>query len=259
MSIIEVKDLEKSFNIPKVRRDTLREHAMALFWPRKFEVLRVLKSVSFSVARGESFGVMGRNGSGKSTLLRILAGIYRPDRGIAEVRAPVTPILQLGLGWNNELSARDNLMLTGTAMGMTRKQLHEQFDEIVAFAELERFVDLQLKFYSSGMQARLAYAIAFSAVREVLLLDEVFAVGDAGFSRKCYERYRTLQAAGHTMVLVTHSPATIREFCSRAVLIDDGVVHHVGPAGEVADRYQSLVGSGPDDEIAPAASSSSSR
>src|SRR5262249_15334961 len=152
---------------------------------------------------------MGRNGSGKSTLLKILAGIYRPDAGRVAVRGAITPILQLGVGWNPELTARDNLMLTGTAMGLTPHELHQQFDELIAFAELERFVDLQLKFYSSGMSARLAYSIAFRAVREVLLLDEVFAVGDGSFTGKCQQRYQELHAAGHTLVLVSHAPETI--------------------------------------------------
>ena len=222
MNIIEVTDVAKSFSIPSVRRDTIREHALAFFWPRKFQTLEVLKSISFSVERGEAFGIMGRNGGGKSTLLRVLAGIYRPDRGKVAVNAPVTPILSLGLGWNGELSARDNLFLTGTAMGMTLRQLHLQFDQIIAFAELERFVDLQLKFYSSGMEARLAYAIAFSAVREVLLLDEIFAVGDAAFVRKCEDHYRELHSQGHTLVLVSHSPKTITQFCRRAILIEEG-------------------------------------
>jgi ABC-type polysaccharide/polyol phosphate transport system ATPase subunit len=242
--IIEVTGLEKSFRIPAVRRDTIREHALAFFWPRRFQQLRVLRSITFSVGRGESFGIMGRNGSGKSTLLKILAGIYRPDAGRVAVQAAVTPILQLGLGWNQELTARDNLMLTGTAMGLTLQELHQQFDEIVAFAELERFVDLQLKFYSSGMSARLAYAIAFRAVREVLLLDEVFAVGDGAFVSKCQDRYAELQAAGHTLLLVSHDPNTISRFCSRAVLLDGGRVVAAGKASEVAEEYERVVGSG---------------
>jgi ABC-type polysaccharide/polyol phosphate transport system ATPase subunit len=186
---------------------------------------------------------MGRNGCGKSTLLRILAGIYRPDRGNVVVGAPVTPILGLGLGWNMELSARDNLLLTGTAMGMTLRQLHQRFDEIIAFAELEQFVDLQLKFYSSGMSARLSYAIAFGAVREVLLLDEIFAVGDQGFVSKCHARYRELHAKGHTLILVSHGTDAIAEFCTRGILIDGGRVVFAGKSADVAARYREMFGS----------------
>jgi ABC-2 type transport system ATP-binding protein len=240
--VIEVESLGKSFSIPSVRRDTIREHATAFFWPRRFEELRVLESISFHVERGESFGIMGRNGCGKSTLLRILAGIYRPDRGRVAVSAPMTPILGLGLGWNAELSARDNLLLTGTAMGMTLRQMHQRFDEIIAFAELEPFVDLQLKFYSSGMSARLAYAIAFGAVREVLLLDEIFAVGDQGFLHKCHTRFRELHEKGHTLVLVSHGTEAIETFCTRGILIDRGRIVFAGPSAEVAARYQQMFG-----------------
>jgi ABC-type polysaccharide/polyol phosphate transport system ATPase subunit len=247
MRVIELEGVAKSFSIPAVRRDTIREHASAFFWPRKFQQLEVLKSISFHVERGESFAIMGRNGCGKSTLLRILADIYRADRGTVAVHAPVTPILSLGLGWNGELSARDNLFLTGTAMGMTLRQLHQQFDEIVAFAELEKFVDLQLKFYSAGMEARLAYAIAFGAVRDVLLLDEIFAVGDQGFTKKCELRYRELHQQGHTLVLVSHSPKTIEKFCTRGILLDEGRVVFAGAAAELAAHYRQMFGGDPNE------------
>ncbi len=241
MNIIEVEALEKSFRIPSVHRDTIREHAFAFFSPRRFQELKVLREISFSVKRGEAFGIMGRNGSGKSTLLKILAGIYTPDRGRVAVSAPVTPILELGLGWNPQLTARDNLFLSGTAMGMSRKQLHQQFDEIVAFAELEQFVDQQVKFYSTGMGARLAFAIAFHAVREVLLLDEILAVGDAAFRRKCGDRCRELLQKGHTLLLVSHDLGDIKSWCERAILIEEGRVAACGTAAEVVQRYGELL------------------
>jgi ABC-2 type transport system ATP-binding protein len=244
--IIDVQELSKSFLIPTARRHTIREHFFGLFERRTFERLEVLKSISFSVERGEAIGIMGRNGCGKSTLLKILAGIYEPEAGRVSVRAPVTSILELGLGWNNELTARDNLMLTGTVMGMTLDELEARFDEIIAFAELERFVDLQLKFYSSGMSARLAYSIAFTAVSDILLLDEIFAVGDAAFAQRCRARYEALHAAGRTMILVSHDPGVIARACSRALLIDQGRIVLLDAADKVAEAYEELLGRGTD-------------
>ena len=242
MNVIEVEKLQKSFRIPSVHRDTIRQHALAFFWPRQFRDYPVLRDINFTVKRGEAFGIMGRNGSGKSTLLKIVAGIYAPDAGSVKVNGPVTPILGLGLGWNGELTARDNLFLTGTAMGMTRKELHKSLDEIFEFAELQEFVDMQVKFYSSGMSARLAFAIAFQAVQDILLLDEIFAVGDASFQTKCQERYQKLHAAGHTLVLVSHSGKDITRWCERAMLIEQGNVLTSGPSSEVAAKYLELLG-----------------
>src|SRR5215467_6755766 len=188
--ILEVARVSKVFNVPSVRRNTVREHVFDAFRPRPVEKLRVLQDVSFSVARGETLGIMGRNGCGKSTLLRIVAGIYQPDHGNVIVRAPMTPILELGLGWNADLDAIDNIFLIGSVMGMSLREIRSGIDEILAFAELEPFANLKLQHYSSGMGARLAYSIAFKAVREILILDEIFAVGDEGFQNRCKDRYR---------------------------------------------------------------------
>jgi ABC-type polysaccharide/polyol phosphate transport system ATPase subunit len=242
MSIIDVHSVGKRFLIPSVRRTTLREHALDLFRRHPVEELRVLEDISFSVQRGETVGIMGRNGSGKSTLLKILAGIYQPDSGSVTVSGPLTPILELGVGWNPELDAIDNILLIGSVMGMSLVELRAATDEILAFAELERFARLKLQHYSSGMASRLAYAIAFRAVREILVLDEVFAVGDAGFRLRCENRYRELSAAGHTVILVSHSPATISEFCDRAILIDGGHVIAEGRPHIVAEKYVRMLG-----------------
>jgi ABC-type polysaccharide/polyol phosphate transport system ATPase subunit len=238
VSLISVRSVSKTFRVPSERRQTVREHVFGLLKPRSVESLVVLDEVSFEIERGETLGVMGRNGSGKSTLLKVLCGIYPPDRGRVEVRAAITPILELGVGWNPELDAIDNIYLIACVMGMPLKAIRQRLDEILAFAELERFAHLQLKFYSSGMAARLAYAVAFSAAREVLVLDEIFAVGDAGFRAKCEERYRELRAAGHTVLIVSHDPRTIRTFCDRALLLDGGHIVHEGSPGTVVDRYQ---------------------
>ena len=240
-AVIDIAGVSKSFTIPSVRRDTVREHALDFFRPRPQERLCVLESVSFELRQGESLGLMGRNGSGKSTLLKIVAGIYPADSGRVDVHAPITPILELGVGWNPDLDAIDNIELLGTVMGMTLKELRLATREILQFAELEKFAHLELRHYSSGMASRLAYAVAFSAVREVLILDEVFAVGDAGFKERCQGRYRDLHRAGHSMLLVSHEPRTIAAFCDRAVLLENGRIILSGPAETVAGRYLELL------------------
>jgi ABC-2 type transport system ATP-binding protein len=241
LPVIEVSGVSKSFSIPSVKRETVREHALDFFRPRKNERLRVLESVSFELRRGESLGLMGRNGSGKSTLLKIVSGIYPADTGRVDVRAAVTPILELGVGWNPDLDAIDNIELLGTVMGLTLKELRAASQEILEFAELEKFAHLELRHFSSGMAARLAYAVAFRAVREVLILDEIFAVGDAGFKERCQGRYRELHQAGHSMLLVSHDPRTIAAFCERALLLEGGRIILAGPAATVADRYLALL------------------
>lgn len=239
--MIAVSDVSKSFLIPSVKRETIREHLLGVFRPRRFERLQVLDGVGFDVHSGETLGVMGRNGSGKSTLLKILCGIYAPDRGRVRVTAPITPILELGLGWNPELDAIDNVCLMGTVMGLSLADVRLAMDEILAFAEVERFAHLRLKHYSTGMSSRLAYAVAFRAVREVLVLDEVFAVGDASFKRRCEERYRELHARGHTTILVSHDPKTIQTFCSRALLLDRGRVVCEASGRRVGEEYTRLL------------------
>jgi len=240
-AIVDVRGVSKTFRIPSVRRDTVREHVLDLFRRRPQERLRVLDDVSFELRQGESLGLMGRNGCGKSTLLKIVSGIYPCDAGTVSVRAPVTPILELGVGWNPDLDAVDNIELLGTVMGLSLRELRAAKDEILAFADLERFANLELRHYSSGMAARLAYAVAFRAVREVLILDEIFAVGDAGFKERCQTRYRELHRVGHSLLLVSHDPRTIATFCDRALLLEGGRIIMAGPAAEVAETYLSLL------------------
>ena len=240
-AVIEVDRVSKSFIIPSVRRETVREHALDLFRRRPKERLNVLRAVSLELKSGESLGLMGRNGSGKSTLLKLISGIYTPDTGRILVRAPVTPILELGVGWNPDLNAIDNIELLGTVMGLSLGDLRAARDEILAFADLERFANLELRHYSSGMGARLAYAVAFHAVQDVLILDEIFAVGDAGFKERCEARYRELHRSGRSMLLVSHNPAIISEFCERAVLLESGRIVCDGPSHRVADAYIRLL------------------
>jgi ABC-type polysaccharide/polyol phosphate transport system ATPase subunit len=237
VNVIEARELAKSFWIPSARRETIREHVIHFYRRRSFERLDVLRSVSFEVRAGETLGIMGRNGSGKSTLLKILCGIYRADSGALSVRSPITPILELGLGWNPELDGVDNVLLIGTAMGLSLRQARESLDEILAFAGLERFAGMPLKHYSSGMAARLAYSVAFKAVRDVLVLDEIFAVGDQEFRARCEARYRELSAQGHTVVLVSHEPRIVSAFCTRALLLEGGTIVKEGAGEDVVRDY----------------------
>jgi ABC-2 type transport system ATP-binding protein len=235
--LLELQNVSKSFWIPDERRDTIREHVFTAFRPRPLREHRVLESVSLALRRGEALGLMGGNGAGKSTLLKILCGIYVPDSGRVVARASITPILELGVGWNPELDAIDNICLMGTIMGLSLADLRRDVDEILDFAELQPFARMHLKHYSSGMSARLAYAVAFKAVREVLVLDEILAVGDAGFRERCEERYRQLRARGHSTIVVSHNAQIISTFCDRALLLEGGRIVLDGTAGDVAEAY----------------------
>jgi ABC-type polysaccharide/polyol phosphate transport system ATPase subunit len=237
MNLIELHSVSKSFWIPDEHRNTVRDLVFSAFRPRPLRQLRVLDSVSLSLRRGEALGLMGANGSGKSTLLKILCGIYIPDSGQVVTRGRVTPILELGIGWNPELDAVDNIYLIGTVMGLPLAAVRRDVDEILDFAELRPFARMQVKHYSSGMASRLAYAVAFKAVADVLVLDEILAVGDAGFKQRCEERYRELRDAGCSTIVVSHIPSIISKFCDRALLLESGRFIMDGPADEVAAAY----------------------
>jgi ABC-2 type transport system ATP-binding protein len=237
MALVEVRGVSKAFWIPSVHRQTIREHLFGLLEPRRFQRLPVLEDIAFDLASGEALGIMGRNGSGKSTLLKIISGVYLPDRGDVRTNAGITPVLELGVGWNPELDAIDNVMLVGSVMGLSLGEIRRSLDEILAFAELERFANMKLKHYSSGMSERLGYAVAFKAVRDVLVLDEIFAVGDAGFKARCERRYRELRSLGHSAIIVSHDPRVVAAFCDRAILLDGARIAAEGPAREIADRY----------------------
>ncbi len=239
--VIEAREIRKSFRIPSVKRETVREHLVHFWRPRAYEELQVLDGVGLSVREGETVGIMGRNGSGKSTLLKILCGIYRADAGQVLRYGGITPVLELGVGWNPELNAIDNILLVGTFMGMALADARRSVDEILAFAGLERFANQYLKYYSSGMASRLAYAVAFKAAREVVVLDEVFAVGDAEFRARCEKRYTELRQEGRALILVSHEANIISRFCDRAFLLEGGKVTTTGDAATVAAAYGELL------------------
>jgi ABC-type polysaccharide/polyol phosphate transport system ATPase subunit len=237
---VVVHGLHKTFRLPRRRYHTLKERVLHPRAAREYDLLPALAEVSFEVGRGEFFGIVGRNGSGKSTLLKCLAGIYAVDAGEVEVRGRLSPFIELGVGFNPDLAARDNVIINAIMLGMTRREARASFDDVVAFAELEDFLDLKLKNYSSGMLVRLAFASAIQVDAEVLLVDEVLAVGDAAFQRKCFEEFERMKAAGRTIVFVTHDMSAVQRFCDRAMLLDQGEVLEIGQPGQIARRYQEL-------------------
>ncbi len=237
---IQVEDLHKSFRIPTQKVDSLKERIVRPFAARDFRELRALDGIDFEVRQGEFFGIVGRNGSGKSTLLKLLASIYRADQGTIRMAGRLAPFIELGVGFNPELTARENVVLNGVMMGLTPQQTAERFDSVIEFAELEEFVDLRLKNYSSGMMVRLAFSLMMEVDADILLIDEVLAVGDAAFQQKCADAFHEMKAAGKTIVLVTHEMGAVEEYCDRAMLIDDGEIKYLGDPDEVGRRYLRL-------------------
>ena len=234
---IEVRDLAKSFRIPDHRVDSLKERAVHPLRSAQYRPLRALDGISFDVHRGEFFGIVGRNGSGKSTLLKILASIYAADAGSVRVAGHLAPFIELGVGFNPELNARENALLNGVLLGLTKRQARRRLDAVLDFAELEEFAELKLKNYSSGMMVRLAFAVMVQADADIMLIDEVLAVGDAGFAQKCMDVFRERREAGKTIVLVTHDMTTVQELCDRAMLMHGGALKFIGDSGECAARY----------------------
>ena len=238
--VIQVKNLSKSFIIPHQRHDSLVEylsHPKRIFKPSG-EKFTVLKDIDLDVYPGDFLGIMGRNGSGKSTLLKILAGIYSPTSGSVKVKGKMVPFLELGVGFNSELSGRENVFLNGIILGLSRSFLNEKYDEIVKFAELEKFMDMPLKNYSSGMQVRLAFSIAIMADADIYILDEVLAVGDIEFQKKCFNIFREYKRREKTIILVTHSSASVRDFCNRAAFLKDGRLHFYDSIDGVIKAYE---------------------
>lgn len=253
--MIEASDLSKTFAIPRERKLTLREHVLGFFLGRGagVEPLRALRGVSFRVHKGEFFSVIGKNGSGKSTLLKIMAGIYAPDTGGVRLGGTLSPFLELGIGFNPELTARENVYLSAAVAGLRRKEIDALYDRIIAFAELERFQEQALKNFSSGMKVRLAFSVAFMVDADILLIDEVLAVGDAGFQQKCYDVFRRLKGEGKTIVFVSHSMGDIKQFSDRVMLLHEGRIVSLGAAEKVIHDYQLLTAHEEEKRIAIAA------
>ena len=237
---VKVEHVSKTFKLPHEKQSSVKGALINLFrkGDRSFERQQVLQDISFEVEKGEFFGIVGRNGSGKSTLLKLLAGIYTPDKGTITINGKVTPFIELGVGFNPELTGRENVFLNGALLGFNRKEMEAMYDDIVMFAEIGKFMDQKLKNYSSGMQVRLAFSIAIRAQSDILILDEVLAVGDVSFQEKCFDVFRDIKKTGRTVIFVSHDLASVQEFCDRVVLIDRGVQVEVGDAKKVIVDYE---------------------
>lgn len=233
---LSIKNLSKDFNLPHERKSSLKEWVLHFRKPT-YEKLHALHDINVDVKKGEFFGIVGRNGSGKSTLLKIIGGIYQPTKGSVTVNGTLTPFIELGIGFNPELTGRENVFMNGAILGISRKEMKTKYNEIVEFAELDKFMDQKLKNYSSGMQVRLAFSIAIQAHNDILLIDEVLAVGDAAFQRKCFRVFKEIKKSGKTVIFVTHDMGAVQEYCDRAMMIQDSEVIDIGEPRKIALRY----------------------
>jgi ABC-type polysaccharide/polyol phosphate transport system ATPase subunit len=235
--VVEVRDLAKTFEIPLQRVDSIKERVLHPFASGASRSLTALRGISFDVHKGEFFGIVGRNGTGKSTLLKILASIYAADAGTIRMAGRVAPFIELGVGFNVDLTARENVVLNGVMMGLSREQSEGRVDEVIEFAELEEFSELKLKNYSSGMLVRLAFALMLQVDADILIFDEVLAVGDASFQQRCAAAFRDLREQGKTIVLVTHDMHAVEKNCERAMILEAGRLQAIGAPAEIAREY----------------------
>jgi ABC-type polysaccharide/polyol phosphate transport system ATPase subunit len=234
---LAAQGVSKTFKIPEERTHTLKERALHPLRRSRHEKLRALSNISFAVSPGEFFGIVGRNGSGKSTLLKCLAGIYATDAGRIWCNGRMSTFIELGVGFNPDLAAFDNVTLNGIMLGLPPREARARYERVIEFAELEEFQDLKLKNYSSGMHVRLAFSVAIQVDADVLLIDEVLAVGDAAFQQKCFDVFNRMREEGRTIIFVTHDMGAVTRFCHRAMLLDRGEMITIGDPRDVADRY----------------------
>ena len=237
---IRVDHVSKVFKLPHEKNSSIKSALINFRKRRTYERQKALEDISFEVRQGEFFGIVGRNGSGKSTLLKLIAGIYSPTKGNIQLNGQLTPFIELGVGFNPELTGRENVFLNGALLGFSRKQMALMYDDIVEFAELGKFMDQKLKNYSSGMQVRLAFSIAIRAKSDILLIDEVLAVGDTAFQRKCYEVFRQMKEEGRTIVFVTHDMQAVERFCDKAMVVSKGKVTHIDKPSKITTVYDRL-------------------
>jgi ABC-2 type transport system ATP-binding protein len=237
-----IKDLYKTFKLPHEQHSGIKQAAINVFNSNKgYESQKVLSNISFDIKKGDFFGIVGRNGSGKSTLLKLLAGIYAPDSGLIQVNGTLTPFIELGVGFNPELTGRENVYLNGALLGFDHKQMQAMYSDIVEFAELDKFMDQKLKNYSSGMQVRLAFSIAIRAKSDILLLDEVLAVGDAIFQKKCFDYFKQLKREGRTVIFVSHDTGALQEYCTNGILLEKGKIIKSGRIDTIVKDYLDIL------------------
>ena len=243
--IIEVNNVSMRFNLAKERTDTIKEYILKMARGKLFfDEFWALRDVSFSVAAGDSLALIGRNGCGKSTMLKVIAGVMTPTEGKVKVRGNIAPLIELGAGFDLDLTGRENIYMNGAIMGFDRKFMNAHFDEIVEFSELKDFLDVPVKNYSSGMLARLGFSIATIVDAEILIVDEILAVGDAAFQRKCERKMDALLSGGTTLIFVSHSGEQVKRLCRKAVWLDHGQVQMYGDSAEVYDAYQRFLDGG---------------
>lgn len=239
--IIRMDGVSVRFNLAAQKNGSLKDYIGRLAHRgAAFQEFFALKDINLSVGAGESWGFVGRNGSGKSTLLKVICGIYRPYRGSVTVRGAIAPLLELGAGFDSELTGRENIIMNGLILGMTKAEIRSRFDWIVDFSELEQFLDVPIKNYSSGMKSRLGFSIATSYKPDILIADEVLSTGDRNFQKKCEQRMKELLSEGTTLLYVSHSPGAIRQMCSNAIWLDKGCITLTGTSGEVMDAYEAV-------------------
>ncbi|HLI62090.1 MAG TPA: ABC transporter ATP-binding protein [Terriglobales bacterium] len=241
-TVIRLENVTQRFRVIQERPDTVRELFSKMFRKRSnAHNFEAVKNVSFEVARGEALAIIGRNGSGKSTLLKLIAGVYRPTKGRVTVTGTLAPLIELGAGFHHELTGRENILLNGLLMGYSKREMLERQQRIIDFAEIGEFIDAPVKQYSNGMYMRLAFAVAIEVDPEILVVDEILAVGDIGFQQKCFERLRRFRQAGKTILLVTHAMPNVEEHCDRALLIDHGSLMVDGSPAEAIATYRALL------------------
>jgi ABC-type polysaccharide/polyol phosphate transport system ATPase subunit len=239
-TVVSIEGVSKTFRLPHQQYSTLKERALHPLRSTEYDELHAIKDLTLAIAQGEFFGIVGRNGSGKSTLLKCIAGIYGVDSGRISIAGRLSPFIELGVGFNLDLTARDNVIINAIMLGLSRRQARARFDDVIAFAELEEFIDLKLKNYSSGMLVRLAFATSIEVDAEILLIDEVLAVGDAAFQQKCFEEFYRLKREGKTIVFVSHDMYSVEHFCNRAMLMDRGSMVEIGQPTTIARAYHKL-------------------
>jgi ABC-type polysaccharide/polyol phosphate transport system ATPase subunit len=240
--VIRLENVTQRFRVIQERPDTLRElFAKMLRHQASYHNFEAVRNVSFEVPAGQMMAIIGRNGSGKSTLLKIIAGVYRPTKGSVEIHGSIAPLIELGAGFHHELTGRENILVNGLLLGYSKREMLERQERIIEFADIGDFIDAPIKQYSSGMSMRLAFAVATEVNPDILLVDEILAVGDAGFKEKCFERIRNFRASGKTIILVTHAMTDVQALCERVILLEQGSIICDGPPQEAVPMYNSLL------------------